>query len=183
MIIGIAGSIASGKTLISETLVEKGFIEFDLSDGVIEEAMKQGIPIERKALQNFGNAMREKYGNGYWAYNVIKKLERDKNYAIRGFKNPGEVDAFKQLGNFILIGIDAPLEKRIAWILARNKSMDPKTAEEIKAIDLRDKGSAEESSGQQSRRCYDMADVFILNDGTFDDLSKKILELLEIIKC
>jgi dephospho-CoA kinase len=183
MIIGITGPIASGKTVLVEMLIEKGFIYHKLSEEVRDEAKKLGIPIERKALQDLGNAMREKFGNGYWAERIIKKIGLGKNYVIDGIRNPGEVEAFKKLGSFFLIGVDAAIERRLQWILARNKDSDPKTLEEIKAMDARDRGVGEASHGQQSEKCYGMADVYISNDGTFEDLARKMSELLEELKC
>jgi dephospho-CoA kinase len=180
MIIGITGPIASGKTVLVEMLIEKGFIYQKLSEEVREEAKKLGVPIERKALQDLGNAMREKFGNSYWAERIIGRIEPGKNYVIDGIRNPGEVEAFKKLGSFFLIGVDAAIEKRLQWILARNKDSDPKTLEEIKAMDARDR---EASHGQQSEKCYGMADVYISNDGTFEDLARKMGELLEELKC
>ena len=183
MIIGITGPLASGKTVLVDMLVQKGFAYFKLSAEVREEASKLGIPIERKALQDLGNAMREKFGNGYWAERVIRKLELGKNYVIDGIRNTGEVEAFRKLKDFILIGLDAPIEKRLQWILAKNKDSDPKTLEELKAIDARDRGIGEEAYGQQSEKCRQMADVLIMNDGTFEDLQRKASELLEGLKC
>ena len=183
MIIGITGPIASGKTVLVEMLIEKGFIYQKLSEEVRDEAKNIGVPIERKALQDLGNAMREKFGNGYWAERIIKRIEPSKNYVVDGIRNPGEVAAFKKLGNFFLIGVDAPVEKRFQWILARNKDSDPKTLDEIKAMDARDRGVGEAETGQQSAKCYEMADVFITNDGTFEDLARKMGDLLEEIKC
>ena len=183
MIIGITGPIASGKSVFVDMLIERGFVYYRLSDEVREEAKKLEIPIERTALQNLGNAMREKFGNGYWAERLSKKMEQGKNYVIDGIRNPGEIESLKKLGNFVLIGVDAPIEKRFQWILARNKDTDPKALEEIKAMESRDRGAGEASHGQQSQKCYEMANAYVMNDGTYDDLTKKFLELLETIKC
>src|SRR3989344_7572341 len=167
MIIGVTGFIASGKSVLVDMLVERGFIYYGLSNEVREEAKKLGIEIERKALQNLGNAMREKYGMGYWAERLISKVIGGKSYVIDGIRNPGEIGALKKLGDFVLIGVDAPIDARFNRIIARNKDSDPKTIEEIKAIDARDKGVGEAQHGQQSQRCYEMAEIFIQNDGTF----------------
>lgn len=183
MIIGITGPIASGKSVLVEMLIEKGFIYHKLSEEVREEAKKLGVPIERKALQDLGNTMREKFGNGFWAEKVIKKMEPGKNYVVDGIRNPGEVEAFKKMGNFVMIGVNAPIEKRFQWILARNKDSDPKTLDEIRAMDARDRGVGEAVHGQQSEKCYELADAYIINDGTFEDLARKMGDLLEEIKC
>ena len=130
MIIGITGPIASGKSVFVDMLIERGFVYYRLSDEVREEAKKLEIPIERTALQNLGNAMREKFGNGYWAERLSKKMGQGKNYVIDGIRNPGEIESLKKLVNFVLIGVDAPIEKRFQWILARNKDTDPKALED-----------------------------------------------------
>ena len=183
MIIGITGPIASGKSVLVEMLIEKGFTYYRISEEVREEAKKRGIPMERKAFQDLGNAMREKYGNGYWVERLCSKINLENKYVIDGIRNPGEIDVLKKIGNFRLIGIEAPIEKRFQWILMRNKDSDPKTIDEIKAIDSRDRGVGEPNSGQQSAKCYDLADDCIKNEGTFEELSKNIGELLETLKC
>lgn len=183
MIIGITGPIASGKSVLIDALIERGFVHLQHSNELREEAGKLGIPIERKALQDLGNAMREKYGTDYWTKRLISKMESGKNYVVDGIRNPGEVEALKKLGNFVLIGISAPIEKRFQWILARNKDSDPKTIDEIRAIEARDRGVGEAGHGQQVSKCFGMADVYLENNGTFEELSKKIVELLEDIKC
>ncbi len=183
MIIGITGPIASGKTAIVDLLVQKEFSYFKLSEEVRDEAKSLGIPIERKALQDLGNAMREKFGNSYWAERIVKKIEPGKNCVIDGIRNAGEVDAFRKLKDFILIGVSAPVEKRLQWILTRNKDSDPKTLEEIKAIDARDRGVGEDAHGQQTEKCFSMAEVFISNEGTFEELMRKASETIEGLKC
>ena len=183
MIIGIIGPIASGKSVLVDMLVERGFVYHKLSGEVRDEAKSLGIPIEKKALQDLGNAMRQKYGEGYWAEKVLAKLTEGKNYVIDGIRNPGEIAVFRKILGFVLIGIDAPMEKRFEWIIAKNKDSDPETLDEIRAIDSRDRGVGEDNFGQQSAKCLEMADIFVKNDGTFEELSKKITDLLEDLKC
>ena len=182
MIIGIVGPIASGKSVLSEILIAGGFIRFSLSDEVREEAREQKIPIERKHLQDLGNLMREKFGKGYWMQRIIKKMQEDKNYIIDGIRNPGEIEELEKLKDFILIGVNAPLEKRFEWIITRNKDSDPKTLDGVKVIDARDRGKGEEKHGQQVDKCYSLADYYIENDGSLDDSYKKCEKLIEELK-
>ena len=178
MIVGVTGPIASGKSILVGMLVEKGFIRMTLSEEVREELKKRVKEIERKALQDLGNEMREKHGNGFWARRLIEKMSPDKNYVIDGIRNPGEIEEFRKLRNFVLIGVDASIERRIDWIKARNKDSDPKTIEGIKAIDARDRGIGEAGHGQQVSACFDMADDYILNNTTLEDLRDKAAELV-----
>ena len=183
MIVGVTGPIASGKSVFSQMLVEKGFILLTLSEEVREEARKLSIPIERKALQDLGNAMRLKFGNGYWAKRLIARMDMKKNCVIEGIRNPGEIEELHKLRNFILIGVDAHIEDRIRWIRMRNKGSDPKTIAEIRAMDARDRGVGENVAGQQSFACFKMADTYILNNTTLEDLKEKATQLIKELGC
>ncbi|MCX8158786.1 MAG: AAA family ATPase [Candidatus Pacearchaeota archaeon] len=181
MIIGIVGPIASGKDVVADILEKKGFIKLNLSSEVREEARARGIEINRKNLQDLGNEMRKKYGGGYWADRILKKMQIGKNYVISGIRNPEEILRFKLAGDFILIGVDAPDTKRFEWIKRRNKDSDPKTLEEIKAMDARDFGINEESYGQQVGKCMEFVEYKIINDGTLEELKEKVEDLLREI--
>ncbi len=183
MITGLTGPIASGKSVLAGMLVDGGFIRLTLSEEVREEARRRGLPIERKTLQNLGNEMRAKYGNGYWAKRLLAKTQKGKNYVIEGIRNPGEVEELRKLRNFVLIGVDAPIENRLRWILARDKDSDPKTLAGIEAMDARDRGVGEDTSGQQSQACYEMADRRILNNTTLEDLREKAEQLVDELGC
>ena|SRR3989344_6055893 len=183
MIVGVTGPIASGKSVFAEMLVERGFIRFTLSEEVREECKIRGLPIQRTTLQDIGNEMRAAHGNGYWARRLLAKVQSGKNYVIEGIRNPGEVEELRKERNFVLIGFNAPEELRLKWILARTKGSDPKTIEGIRAIDKRDRGIGERKSGQQSEACFAMADAYIINNTTLEDLKMKAAELVEQLGC
>jgi len=179
MIIGITGPIASGKSEVARVLIDKGFIRHSLSDEVREEARKRGMPIERKVLQDIGNEMRKKEGLSYWAKRVVSKITTENNYIVDGIRNPGEIEELQKLGNFILIGVKAPMERRVEWIKERHKDSDPNTIEGITFIDSRDRGKGEEVAGQQVDACYEKIDLEIINDGSLEELRKKIEGIIE----
>lgn len=182
MIIGVVGPIASGKGVLTDILVLKGFVRMSLSDEVRQEAKARGLPIERKILQDIGNEMRLKYGNDYWANRLTSKVEEGKNYVIEGIRNPGEVLALRKCKDFILVAIDAPIETRFQWIIMRGKDSDPQSLDEVKKIDARDRGQGEESHGQQSSLAMQGADFKILNDSTKEAMRKKVDKILKKLK-
>src|SRR5256885_15563545 len=58
-VIGLTGTIASGKEEVASLLAAAGFESFSLSDRVREEAAQQGFqPPSRTDLQRIGNALR-----------------------------------------------------------------------------------------------------------------------------
>ncbi len=178
MIIGLTGPIASGKSTLVYMFLERGFVYLTLSDEVRNEALRRHIPIQRTQLQDLGNDMRKKNGMGYWAELLIGKMNENNDYIIDGIRNRGEIDSFRKIGDFKLIGITAPLEKRYERILLRAKESDPKTVEEIKRMEERDRGIGEAEFGQHTDECYSLADKFIVNDGSVDDLRLKVSQLI-----
>lgn len=182
MIIGVVGPIASGKSMLSEALVKRGFAKLSFSAEVREEAQKRELPIERKILQDLGNEMRMREGNDYWARRVIAKIKNEKNHVIEGIRNTAEVEALRKLADFILIAIDAPLEKRYQWIIMRRKDSDPSSLEEVKKIDARDRGEGEAAHGQQSAACIALADIKLMNDKSREQFEKKVEKVLKKMK-
>ncbi len=182
MIIGVVGPIASGKSMLSDALVKKGFTKLSFSAEVREEAQERGIPIERKLLQDLGNELRQTKGNDYWAKRVIAKLKPNKNHVIEGIRNPAEIEALKRFPDFTLIAVDAPLEKRYQWIMMRQKDSDPASLEGVKKIDARDRGKPQMPHGQQSFACMVLADITLINNKTRGHFGKKVEQLLKKLK-
>ena len=179
MIIGIVGPIASGKSILSDMLVRRGFVKVSFSEEVRAEATKRGIQIERKHLQDLGNLLREQEGDDYWAKRVIARMEKGKNTVVEGIRHPAEVQALRALQEFVLIGVTAPVAQRYQWIMMRGKDSDPASLEGVKAIDARDQGSGEGSHGQQSAAAFQLADYTLLNDTTREKLEQKVKRLLQ----
>jgi len=179
MIIGVVGPIASGKSVMIELLIENGFTNLRVSDVLKEEATKLGIPLERKPLQDLGNKLRAENGEGYLAEQLVRKMDDGRNYVVDSIRNPGEIEVLKRIPGFVLIGFDAPIEKRIQWIVLRNKFGDPRTEQEIREMEARDRGEGEGNNGQQVWKCYEMADLRIVNDGNLEELFIKINEVMK----
>ena len=163
-VIGLTGPIASGKDIASKFLINKGYIYYSLSQVVREEADSRNIKKDREQLQNLGNFLREKYGNGVLADKIIDKLDLTKNIIIDGIRNPGEVDSLRKIKNFILVGVNASKDTRFERLLKRNKISDPKTYKEFLRLEARDRGEKEPLYGQQVEECLKKADIILNNE-------------------
>ena len=179
MIIGLTGSLAAGKEVVSDFFKEKGFIYFSLSNEVRQVAKERGIELTRKNLQDIGNELRETKGIGVLAKRVLNKIKTNKssNFIIDGIRNPAEIDILKELNNFFLIAVDAPKEIRFERFVKRDRESDPKTWDGFLKVDARDKGEGESETGQGVGRCMERADFTLSNNGTLEEIQNKISEL------
>ncbi len=180
--IGLTGPIASGKNEVAKYLIKKGFRYISLSEILREIAKKLGVKITRENLQDLGDRLRREYGNDYLARKALEKMDEG-NWVINSIRNPGEVEFFrKNLKEFYLIAVDAPLEIRWERIRKRQKDTDPKTFEEFLKINERDLGINQPEYGQGVKRCMEMADFLIVNDGSLKELYEKVKKILKKIQ-
>jgi len=169
IVVGLTGPIGSGKGIVADYLKEKGFEYFSLSDIVREEARKKGIAIERNSLQDLGNKLRAEGGDGVLAERTVKKLS-GRNTVIDSIRNPGEVLVLRKIPGFKLIAVDADVKRRFERVKARSRESDPISYEQFLKIEGRDLGKNEPLSGQQVKKCVEMADIKIVND--FDSVEE-----------
>ncbi len=168
MIIGITGLIGSGKGALCEILVEKGFVKLGHSGIIDEELKKRGLEITRDNQIAVANEMRKIHGAGYWAKKLVEKIEPNKNYVVEGFRNTGEIEEFRKIPEFFLIGVAAGFRRRFNWIIKRARPGDPKNLKEFMQNEKRDFFQFDKPEGQQNAICFSMADYYIANEGSLE---------------
>jgi dephospho-CoA kinase len=182
MILGLTGTMASGKDAIAEILKKKGFIVLSLSDEVREEAKARSIEITRENLQNLGNEMRKESGNGILAQRILKKVgDPQKHYIINGIRNTAEVAELKNWPSFYLMAVDSPQQTRFQKMIMRNRASDPKNFYDFMRLDAVDQGLNQEESGQQTKECMKLADYYIFNEYTPERLTDKVSFMIQQI--
>jgi dephospho-CoA kinase len=174
MIIGLTGKNASGKGEAASYLVKKGFSYFSLSDIIREEAKKQGIEENRENLIKTGNNLRKEHGAGILAKLINKKL-KDKS-VVDSIRNPEEIKELRKNKDFILVGVDAPVEIRFERAKKRGRNESAKTLSEFKTVEQKE--NLKNPANQQLDNCLKLTDKMLLNDGSLKKLHKKIDALL-----
>jgi|GEM_PF-5082401 dephospho-CoA kinase len=118
-------------------------------------------------------------GSVFWAFQALGRMAAGKDYVIDSIRNPGEVKALAESGDFILIAVDAPIETRFVRVLQRSgrDGKEPQTFEAFKLSEACELGSKNRSS-QQLRECAQMADFRVCNDSGKDSFFKKIDDIL-----
>lgn len=178
MILGLTGKNAAGKGEVSNYLKKKGFVYYSLSDVIREEATERGVSHSRDDLINLGNELRKKFGSGYLAMQINKKIKKQlgknksQNFVIDSIRSPFEARELRKNNNFVLFGIEAPVELRFKRLLERNRIGDARTLKEFKQQEQRE--NLKNDAYQQLDATFAMADDIIVNDGSMHKLHKKI---------
>ena len=190
-VIGIVGPVACGKGVVVDYLIQKyGYVSFSLSSLVHDELEKRGIAVfTRATLQDIGDELRKKEGDGVLAKRAIKKLKAEslklkaksskvQKIIIEGIRNPGEVEYLRTITGFYLIAIDAQREIRYHRLLKRGKPWDPTNWKAFLQVDKRDSGNGKLSNGQQVRACMKLADLHLANNMDIEHFHEDIKNTL-----
>ena len=176
MIIGLTGTIAAGKSAVVEHLKKRGFEHYVYSDILREEAKKRGIEETRENLQKLGNEMKRKAKNlGILSKKLLDKVKGDRAI-FDGIRTPDEIKELRKNKDVKIIGITASQKLRFKRLMKRNRVGDPKTFGEFKIIDNHENRG--KTKGQNINECIKLADHVVMNNGSIDELKKKIDKLL-----
>lgn len=176
-VFGLVGPIGSGKGTLAGFLERKDFTRTSLSDRIREEIEKRGKSETRQILQDVGDDLRMKYGDGILAKMTAKKYKNEQKLVIDSIRNPGEIEVLKKAFGAVIIGVTAPRRKRFELIRKRNRKGDVKTWREFLERDKREFSKKAHSHQIQMARCLEMADFVLKNDGT----EKELLEKAEVL--
>ena len=199
--VGLTGPLGSGKGSVAEilsTLARQRGLEvvyYSLSDEIRKEAERRGIQLERDALKQTANVLRSKLGNGVWAGLVASRIkeehfvviaDKDMLIIIDAIRNIGEVRELRaEFGNqFRLLAVTAPRGVIQENLLHRRREDESKRAlldtRELEKLIETEMGVGEPDFGHNVATCIEAADwPPIYNDGSLEDLRRKVLALAE----
>lgn len=180
MIIGIAGTNASGKDTAAGFFKDRGFAHFSLSDAVRLECDKRGLPKDRDTLRNTANEMRKTHGSAVLAERMAEEIKKTnvENAVVTSIRGRSEVMALKKLPGFILLAIDAPIDIRFKRIKMRGRDSDFIDFENFQRQEEMEMAGGE--GKQNIGAVVEMADYVIQNVGTVDELYEKIKTTLKM---
>src|SRR4051812_7389437 len=180
MIVGLTGKNASGKGEVAKYLESRGFQYHSLSDVLRSELKRRRMTPTRDHLTRVGNELREKYGPSILAERILKELAESQNYIVDSFRNPAEIEAFRQRPDYVLWAITAKPEARFKRIKARARENDPQTLKHFITVEKREAHNADPNK-QSIDACEKMADMQIANNGTLEQLNKALTGRLKSV--
>jgi dephospho-CoA kinase len=173
LLIGLTGTIGSGKTTVSDYLAKKGFERVIFGDLIREQAKKKGIPFTRENLHALENKYHRLHGLDFLIDEALKKLKKSgkSKLLIDCIRTPRQAIRSKKAGA-ILILVDAPKKIRFERLKSRKRTGDPLTMKEF----LRQE--SKEWRIFNFRKTFKHIDHKINNPGTKKELYKKVDFLL-----
>lgn len=181
LILGFVSKFCAGKGAATSYLTEKhGFYCSSCSDRIREEILKQGKEINRENLQETGGKLRIEFGPAVLAQRTWEHISNSgfEKVVVDSIRGKEEVEFLKKIPGFYLIALTADQKIRFRRMLSRKTPGDPTTWEDFLKAEERDINS----DGRNIEACLEMADYKIENNGTLEELHKKLDDLLEEIK-
>ena len=180
--------MGTGKGEISKRLQDRGFKYISLSDMVRKEADEKGLEHTRENLQGVGNELREKNGPGILGQKIREEIEKEEgnkfgagNWVIDGIRHPQEAAEIKQIPDSHLLAVTASPKTITDRIKTRKRPGEESvTKEQIIEKLMKESGIGEEDSGQQVKKCLDISEYLIINEGTLKELGDKLEHFLKL---
>jgi uridine kinase len=176
LILGVAGEMGSGKGVIAKYVVleHKGNMH-RFSTMLRDVLQRMYIEESRDNIAKLSLMLRQNFGEEVFANTMYHDTQNDQHdiVVIDGIRRMADITYLKQLPNFKFIYVDADLETRYKRVVGReeNENDAKKTLDEFK----RDQ---ELESETQIRDLKNYADYVIENGGAFQDLYKRIDEII-----
>lgn len=181
MILGIAGTLASGKGTVVEHLISRGFTHYSVS-GILKEILtERGLPLTRSYMSPLADELARTYEGGVLevAHNKAKEAGVE-NYILESIHRESEADYVRSIGGNIL-GVDADLKIRYARTQSRKEgAKDDVTFEEFVEHTKREEEGAG-GTGPNIRAVLTRADTLVINDGTLEELHAQVDRALDTL--
>lgn len=180
LIIGITGTLGSGKGTIVDFLVrEKGFAHYSVRAFVSEEILRRGMEVNRDNMVIVANDLRKQNSPSFITDQLYEKaLAEGRDSIIESIRTPGEVYSLRAKGKFFLLAVDADPALRYERIALRKSATDHVSFETFLENERREMDSSDPNA-QNLGRCIQLADFQFLNNGTIEQLNRQVEEVLD----
>lgn len=175
IIIGITGTIGSGKGTIVDYLINRwNFTHLSVRGYLLEIITERGLVANRDSMVMVANELRANHEPSYIIDELYKKaVASNTNCIIESIRTPGEVLSLQKKDDFHLLAVDADPKTRFQRITIRNSETDHIGFEEFLANEQREMTSTNPNH-QNLQKCIEMAEFVFDNNGSIEDLHAQI---------
>lgn len=177
MIIGITGPLGAGKDTVADYIAKRtGGAHVSGGDVLRHMLTTIGLDPKKTALGDFGTFLRTHYGHDVIIQAVLRQTKGAKHSISSGFRSPVEAQAIKDRGG-VIVYIDCPDTVRHDRVIRRNRAHDTATIEAALKLDKQE-GVGDSLVTENLAEVRKLVDYTIVNDGTPEELYKKVDQLI-----
>ncbi len=175
IIIGITGTIGSGKGTIVDYLISRwNFTHLSVRGYLLKIIADRGMEANRDSMVLIANELRAHHKPSYIIDELYKKaVALNTNCIIESIRTPGEVLSLQQKPDFHLLAVDADPKTRFKRISIRNSETDHVDFDQFISNEQREMTSMDPNH-QNLQKCIEMAEFVFDNNGSIEDLHKQI---------
>lgn len=180
LIIGITGTIGAGKGTIVEYLKEKqNFVHYSVRTYLLSEILNRRLPQNRDSMVSVANELRKNNSPSFITDELFAMAQKNnQNAIIESIRTPGEVESLRNKSTFILLAVDADPMIRFDRIKRRKSETDHIDYDTFISNEKREM-TTNDPNKQNLKKCIEMADFVINNNGTVQDLYQQIDKILK----
>lgn len=171
LVVGLAGKIGSGKTVVSDYLhLKYGADQMRFSCILMDILDRLHLPPEREYLQKIGHSLRTSLGEDVIVNAFSEDLKENKSRIIivDGIRYMNEVEMLRKFENNLLLYIDAPVEIRYNRCVRRGEKGEGELS--FQEFMRAEKRETERHLDEISK----IADYSITNTKSIEDLYREI---------
>lgn len=168
--IGLTGTNSAGKGETAAFFMSRGYGYRSLSDVIRARLRAEGLEESRDNLIRRGNELRREGGPDILARLVLAETRPPS--VIDSIRNTREIAYLKSQPGFFLLAIEAPIGLRFERAVLRGRNESAATLEEFTRKEDEERSSRPEA--QHLDACLALADAVVVNDGTIEDLHRKL---------
>ncbi len=175
-IIALLGLPGSGKTEVIDYLIKKyNWPKVYFGDVTFDEIKKRKLEINEKNERFVREDLRKKYGQLYYAKQVIKKIKKinSKTILVESLYSWDEYLRFKKEFNNCFIAIAIYSSPQTRYNRLKNRPIRPLTPQETQGRDYSQLENLKQGSP------IALADFTIINEGTKSELINKINKIIK----
>lgn len=174
MIIGITGTIGSGKGTVVAYLARRGFRHYSASGLLKDMLSERGTPLTRANLSQLATTLSGQYEGGILQVAQERAIaDGALDYVLEAIHRESEAQYVRSLGA-VMWGVDADLSIRYARTMQRaDGEKDAVTYEEFVEHTLRD-DEGKTGAGPHIRAVLKGANTVFTNNGTLSELHLQI---------
>ncbi|OIU70816.1 dephospho-CoA kinase [Rossellomorea aquimaris] len=191
-ILGLTGGIASGKSTVSDMLLNKGYTVID-ADLAARQVVEVGQPAYLAIVEEFGRSIlnkeddtinRAKLGDiVFHNEEMRKKLNGIVHPAVRGLMLSEKDQAIESGKNTIIMDIPLLFESELTWMVDRTIVVYVDSETQLSRLMKRNQFTEQEASSRIAsqfplKEKIGLADAVINNNGTIEETEEQLEKIL-----